>query len=379
VKAGTRYETKPGVAHALKNFAFKNTAQKSALRIARESELYGGVLSTTLGREHLAITAEFLKGDENFFVPLLSSLLTSTKFTTHEFHESVLPQVVSESLEASGVPSTQALEVAHALAFRNGLGSPLFTSSAEALTSEDIKAFAAEAFAKGNVAVFGTGIEQSVLSKLVSEHLASAPSSSTTKSTPTKYFGGESRVASAHGPQTIFIGFGSTSPSSDLSVLASYLSPTPSVKWTAGSSPINGEVLPKGTSVETVLLPYSDATLFGLLVQGDSAASAKEAGKLAVKALKDASNLGGDELKRAIAKAKFAEASKVEGRDGLVGAVANNLLNNQQHSLDNIFASLDKVSSSTFSKAVSTLTGAKPTYVVVGDVQALPYADEVGL
>ena len=42
----------------------KNTAQKSALRIARESELYGGVLSTTLGREHLAITAEFLKGDE---------------------------------------------------------------------------------------------------------------------------------------------------------------------------------------------------------------------------------------------------------------------------------------------------------------------------
>jgi len=131
--------------------------------------------------------------------------------------------------------------------------------------------------------------------------------------------------------------------------------------------------------VETILLPYSDATLFGLLVQGDSAASAKEAGKLAVKALKDASNLGGEELKRAIAKAKFAEASKVEGREGLVGAVANNLLNNQQHSLDTIFASLDKVSSSTFSKAVSTLTGAKPTYVVVGDVQALPYADEVGL
>jgi hypothetical protein len=30
-------------------------------------------------------------------------------------------------------------------------------------------------------------------------------------------------------------------------------------------------------------------------------------------------------------------------------------------------------------QAVSSLITAKPTYVVIGDVQALPYADELGM
>ena len=87
VKAGSRYETKPGVAHALKNFAFKvglrgrvcavggtllttervllqSTDKRSTLGTIREAELYGGILSSSLSREHLAVTAEFLRGDE---------------------------------------------------------------------------------------------------------------------------------------------------------------------------------------------------------------------------------------------------------------------------------------------------------------------------
>ncbi|KAJ2980217.1 hypothetical protein NUW54_g11036 [Trametes sanguinea] len=64
VKAGSRFETKPGVAHALKNYAFKSTDKRSTLGTVREAELYGGVLSSSLSREHLAVTAEFLRGDE---------------------------------------------------------------------------------------------------------------------------------------------------------------------------------------------------------------------------------------------------------------------------------------------------------------------------
>jgi len=64
VKAGSRFEPKQGVANVLKNFAFKSTAKRSAIGTVRESELYGGVLSSSLGREHLAFTAEFLRGDE---------------------------------------------------------------------------------------------------------------------------------------------------------------------------------------------------------------------------------------------------------------------------------------------------------------------------
>lgn len=64
VRAGARYETSPGVASALKHFTFKSTAKRSALRVVRESELYGGLLSSSLTKENLLLTAEFLRGDE---------------------------------------------------------------------------------------------------------------------------------------------------------------------------------------------------------------------------------------------------------------------------------------------------------------------------
>ena len=42
----------------------QNTEERSALGIVREAELYGGVLSSSITREKVTITAEFLKGDE---------------------------------------------------------------------------------------------------------------------------------------------------------------------------------------------------------------------------------------------------------------------------------------------------------------------------
>lgn len=80
--------------------------------------------------------------------------------------------------------------------------------------------------------------------------------------------------------------------------------------------------LPEGTSVQTVYLPYSDATLFGLLVQGSTSSSVKEAGKAAVAALQAAAKgIKEEELKAAVSKAKFAAASAVDTRDGLVAAL----------------------------------------------------------
>lgn len=42
----------------------QSTDKRSALRIVREAELLGGVLSSSLTKEHLLLTAEFLRGDE---------------------------------------------------------------------------------------------------------------------------------------------------------------------------------------------------------------------------------------------------------------------------------------------------------------------------
>lgn len=230
---------------------------------------------------------------------------------------------MAESLAASSDPATHAIELAHALAFRSGLGSSLF-GTPSGITAEDVKSYAAGVFGKDNVAILGTGIDQSTLQKLVEKHLSSSQTvgDKLAESPKSTYFGGETRVPHSehtHGaPQTLFIGYGVAGSSSpELSVLASYLNTKPSLKWSQSTSPLSAS-LPEGTSASVVLLPYSDATLFGLVIQGKTTALVKEAGKAAVSALKAAGGVKSEELKKAVAKAKFEAASGVEGREGVV-------------------------------------------------------------
>ncbi|KIP05970.1 hypothetical protein PHLGIDRAFT_128565 [Phlebiopsis gigantea 11061_1 CR5-6] len=379
VKAGSRYQNKPGVAHALQNFAFKSTGKRSALGTVRESEIYGGVLSSSLTREHLALTAEFLKGDEQYFVDVLSSFVTDAKFTRHELQEYVAPVCADEASAAATNPATRALELAHGLAFRNGLGAPLLSAEHDPVDVEAIKAYASSVFTKGNIAVLGTGISQEALSALVEKSLSALPAAAAPTGASSKYFGGETRVEGHGGPETVFIGFGATGASAaELAVLAAQLSPKPSVKWSQGLSPI-AAALPVGASVETVLLPYSDATLFGFIVQGATAADVKTAGAAAVKALQGATSVGAEDFKKAVAKARFAAASAVDGKQGLVSVLGAKVLAGSAASVESALAAFDGVSASAVSNTVSSLLKAKPTYVAVGDIKSLPYADELGL
>ncbi|TDL27086.1 LuxS/MPP-like metallohydrolase [Rickenella mellea] len=382
LKAGSRYDTKHGVAHVLKNFAFKSTNKRSALGTVREAELYGGVLSSSLTREHVALTAEFLRGDEQFFVDVLASYITSSKFTPWELNETVLPVVEAETHAAQSDNAARAIELAHAAAFRKGLGFSVLAPTHSGITSDDVQAFAASAFSRGNIAVVGTGIDQGLLTKLVEQNFSSATASSAPTTSPSKYFGGDTRVASQDGVQTVFIGFGTSgAPSPELAVLAAHLSPKPALKWSKGTSPL-ATALPPQTSVQTVLLPYSDATLFGLLVQGATVEGVREASKAAAKALKDAAATGGvkaDDLKKAIAKAKFTAANAVEDRDGFISTVGSQLLSGSPSSLDSVFTALDKIESAAFAKATSSLVKSTPTFVAVGDIYGLPHRDEIGI
>ncbi|KAF8130166.1 Metalloenzyme, LuxS/M16 peptidase-like protein [Boletus edulis] len=371
IKAGSRYEPAPGVAHALKNFAFKSTAKRSTLGTVRESDLYGGVLSASLSREYLTFTSEFLRGNESFFTSVLTSILAASKFLPHEYTEYVLPVVRDEATAASQSPSAVAVEAAHALAFRTGLGASLFAGPHTPVTLESVKSFAKQVFTSGNIAAIGTGIDSARLVELVDKALADAalPTSSSITATPLKYFGGSTRIGLHEGPQTVFIGFGTTTPSPVLSVLSAHVAPTQSLKWSAAPR--------QPATVTSIHLPYSDAVLTGVLVQAADAKSVTEAARAVVEKLKKP--LNANDLKIAVARAKFGAATAVEGREGLVEAIGSNIFSNANASIENTLAALDKVDTAAVSKAVSELTAATPTFVVVGDVKTLPYADEIGL
>jgi ubiquinol-cytochrome c reductase core subunit 2 len=272
------------------------------------------VTSEFVGSGHNAVV--FLCKFRPYFVDALSSFVTDAKFTRHELVEYVAPICASDSLAAASDPATRAIDVAHILAFRNGLGLPLLSSEHDPVDIDAIKEYASSVFSKGNIAVVATGISQDNLTQLLGKSLSSLRDSSALTAQSTKYFGGETRLDAHGGPQTVFIGFGTTgSPAAELSVLAAHLDPKPSVKWSDGLSPI-ASALPIGASVKAVVLPYSDATLFGLLVQAGSAEDVKTAGQAAVKALKDATSVSAEDLKKAVAKAKFATASAIDSKVG---------------------------------------------------------------
>ena len=274
-------------------------------------------MSLSLFRSVLALTFQ-----RAYFVDLLTSFITDAKFARWEFEEYVSPLVEGESEALARDHATQAVELAHALAFRNGLGKSLFAPAHSNLTVEDVKAYAATAFSKGNVAVIGTGISQETLSSLVDKAFAKAAEGTAASSPASAYYGGETRVASHAGPQTVFVGFGTTGANSaELAALAAHLSPS-TIKWSKGLSPL--AELPEETSVQPVYLPYTDATLFGLLVQGSTAEGVKAAATKAVAALKQsAQGLKAEEVKSAVAKAKFAAAAASETREGLVSTLGS--------------------------------------------------------
>ena len=348
-----------------------------------------------------------------YFVDVLASFLASPKFTRHELGEYVLPAVHSESSAAIQSAPTHVLELAHELAFRNGLGYSLYADSQTTgeITAEDVRDLHAQAVGNpSSIAVLGTGISTESLAKLFESAFSSykaptTPVPATPAASATKYHGGAARVASAHGPQAIFVGFGSTASASvpALHALAAHLNPASALKWASCAAPL-ASAIPAGVRAHSVLLPYSDATLIGVMLEGTDGAALKEGAKAVVGAFKDAAGgkVGKEELARAVARAKFQLASGLEGRDGYVGVLGPKVLKGESASVQTALDGIQGVSGANLSQVrtrvqplrretalmddkrfhfqvAGELVKSKPTYVAIGNLHSLPHADEIGL
>ncbi|KAH9961727.1 hypothetical protein BC827DRAFT_1267380 [Russula dissimulans] len=128
-----------------------------------------------LSREHLALTAKFLRGDEAHFIDYLASFLVSPKFTHHKLSEYVLPAIHSKSSATSQSAPMHMLELAHALGFHHGLGHLLYVDSQTtgSITAEDVQDLHTWAIANpSSIAILGTGIPTKTLAKLFDDALS---------------------------------------------------------------------------------------------------------------------------------------------------------------------------------------------------------------
>ncbi len=92
------------------------------------------------------------------------------------------------------------------------------------------------------------------------------------------------------------------------------------MKWTPGTTPLSQAAAKvHGASAKAFLFPYSDAALFGVVISAPTSEGVKAVAMEVAAAIKAASGGAKDEeLKRAVAKAKFADATKLERHESLI-------------------------------------------------------------
>ncbi|CAL3966945.1 hypothetical protein PZA11_003397 [Diplocarpon coronariae] len=392
-KAGTRYQTAPGLTSGLEQFAFKNTFKRSALRITRESELLGGQLTSYHTREALVVEAKFLREDLPYFTELLGEVISQTKYTAHEYHEEIEPIVKISQKKLLGNVSELAINSAHGLAFHRGLGIPLYPSSStplnKYLNEVSIAKFAQSAYAKSNIAVVANGASQADLTKWVGEFFKGTPSSaSALSSEATKYYGGEERIAHDGGNSFVIAFPGSSSFTAgasykpEMAVLAALLGGKSTIKWSPGFSLLSKAVAGfPGASVVTNQSAYSDAGLLSIQFSG-SAEAIRNASAEAVKTLKSIAegSISKEDFTKAVALAKYRaleEGQNIEA--GLVATGAGLIHGGKAFQIDEVGKSVEGVTAEKLKSAAKALLDGKATVSAVGDLYVLPYGEELGL
>ena len=214
-----------------------------------------------------------------------------------------------------------AINSAHGVAFHRGLGIALHPTSSTPLTKylneENIEAFSHAAYAKHNIAVVANGANHADLSKWVGEFFTdlrdSAPSGIPPLNTsPSKYYGGEERIAHDSGNNMIIAFPGSSSYTGgtykpEISVLAALLGGESTIKWSSGFSLLSKAVAAyPHVHVTTTHNTYSDAGLLSISLSGN-ARGIHQASKEVIKTLKAiaSGNVEKEDIKKAIASAKF--------------------------------------------------------------------------
>lgn len=289
-------------------------------------------------------------------------------------------------------PLSLATDSAHGLAFHRGLGAPLNPTSSTPfkryLNADVLAGYAASAYSKPNFAIVANGVEDGALNKWVGEFFTDVPAQAATeiKSEQTKYYGGEERIAHAGG-NAVVLGFtGSSSATGsfykpELSVLASLLGGESSIKWSPGFS-----LLAKAAQ-ETPLMHistksniYTDAGLLTISLNGTAKDIRASAPKV-VDALKSAAqSISAEDFQKAKALAKFKELEYGASTAGGIELTGAGLVRDgKAYQIEQVASAIDGVTVEKVQQAAKEALENRASVSTVGDLYALPYAEEMGL
>lgn len=235
------------------------------------------------------------------------------------------------------------------------------------LDAATIESYAQVAYSQQNIAVVANGADHSELQKWVGEFFTDVPKAEQSdldllKATPSKYYGGEERIAHGAG-NTMIIAFpgsssytgGSYKP--EVAVLAALLGGETTIKWSPGFSLLgkltNGPIA--GLTISTKSAIYSDAGLMYTELNGPAtgvAAAASGVAKVLDKVAKG--EVSAEDIKKAKALAKFKELEHGQNIQAGLELTGSGLITGQKaYQIDEVAKAIDGVSDAKV-KEVST-------------------------
>lgn len=267
-----------------------------------------------------------------------------------------------------GNPSHLAINSAHGLAFHRGLGTPLYPTSSTTFTKylepEEIYNFALSAYSDSNIAVVANGTSHDELGKWVAEFFEDTHhGNKNLESPPSKYHGGEERIAHDRGNVMVLAFPGSSSFTSgssykpEIAVLAALLGGESSIKWTPGFSLLaQAASQHQHAHVSTQNFGYSDAGLLAVTLTGTASHIAKASQSVVEVIKKIASgDVSGEDIKRATALAKFRALETGQDINAGLEATGSGLISGgKAYQIDQIGQAIEKVGEDKV-KAVSHL------------------------
>ncbi|CAM9424338.1 unnamed protein product, partial [Heterosigma akashiwo] len=196
VGAGSKYESSSdaGSALMLKTMAFKQTTERSDLRICRDLEDVGATPESAAGREHVSYTVSCLPEAVGTALEAVAETVLSPKLANWEVQE--LKAVANSQIEAAtSNPSTVLSELLHAAAYgeESAMGHS-FYSPVSKITGDSLKSFREKLYVGSNITLVGVNVGLDELKASAEPLFAGAASGSAAAAAASPYLGGELRM-----------------------------------------------------------------------------------------------------------------------------------------------------------------------------------------
>ncbi|DAZ99254.1 TPA: hypothetical protein N0F65_008121 [Lagenidium giganteum] len=367
IAAGSRYESDEtaGLAHLFSKMAFRATEARSDLRLYREVEAIGGVISTSAGRDAVRYNISVLPEHASAAAEILAETTLAPRFAYWDIAlQKEKVKIDVENLAACAEASV--LEGVHAAAFYDDvtLGRPQFTTENLAKFGEDdLWKFYEQYVNSANIALVASGLEHSALTDIANSHFSGVAAGAPVAHPAAKYVGGESRVKKASKLTHVALGFqtaGANCTNYGASQVLKAL-----LQLRAGKK-----------NVKSFLASYEDVGVVGLA----GAVAPNQAGALVDSFVAEIKQLASaapssEELAAAKNIANSEAAAALDSREGRVAVLGKLALTQSQFQLPSV--AISAVSAKAVQELAQKAVASRPSLASVGQLASVPRIDAV--